>query len=214
MPLWSLKRCIHCGIICTMGDIAHYPLIIIHIYEKQSVQTYVGRGTRYHTAFKLSINLGWLRSISPNFANLWISFKEIYFINISKHSNIYGVPKMLGHIWGMNSPHQNRGKKNSYQYTPRKSFRGAAPMCSPDFNPLAFYLWGHVKSPSVFRSNWEHKDTLSVHFRCLSNHSQQSRGVWTVRQPMVRHVQACMDWWGQCENLLWTVNWYTIRTQQ
>lgn len=131
MPLWSLKRCIHCGIICTMGDIAHYPLIIKHIYEKQSVQTYVGRGTKYHTEFKLWINLGWLRSISPNFVNLWISFKEIYFININKHSNIHGVPKMLGHILGMNSPHQNRAEKTHTNIGPERVFRVQPPCVHP-----------------------------------------------------------------------------------
>jgi hypothetical protein len=47
MSLWSLKRCIHCGIIGTIADIARYALIITHIYEQRNIETYSGKGTEY-----------------------------------------------------------------------------------------------------------------------------------------------------------------------
>jgi hypothetical protein len=54
-----------------------------------------------------------------------------------------GVSELLGHILGVSSPHQNRGK-NLCQYV--SAVFDVQPPRSPNHSPLDFYLWGNLKA--------------------------------------------------------------------
>jgi hypothetical protein len=58
------------------------------------------------------------------------------------HISIEDVSKILEKLSGVNFPHKNKGKSSAVVEL--------QPPSAPDLSPLHFYLWGHLKNPSVF----------------------------------------------------------------
>ena len=76
------------------------------------------------------------------------------------------VSKMFGRISGVSSLHISKQK---FLTTTRPQFSRFCPtICRPPF--LSVYLWGTLKSPRLFISNWKDADTSQKQFLCLSNY--------------------------------------------
>jgi hypothetical protein len=58
--------------------------------------------------------------------------------------SIHSISEMIRHILGMHSSHQNM-EEISYPYLSATVVK-VQPPCSPDLDPLNFYLWGLLKS--------------------------------------------------------------------
>ncbi|KAJ4426739.1 hypothetical protein ANN_26538 [Periplaneta americana] len=88
-----------------------------------------------------------------------------------------------------------------------KASRGgpiARPPRSPDFNPIDFYLWGHLKS-LLYSSPVPHMESLRNRIVAGCEEIRNTPGIWDrVRRAMRHRCEACIQSGGGHFSRRWT----------
>lgn len=159
-----------------------------------------------------------MNSILYSTSNLLVQDKCMEYIGLRVDCSCkyyIGCIKMLGQMSGVTSPHQNKKKKFLLVCAHKHSVCKVQPPCTLILNISKVYLWANLKIMAYSAPMENNEAFHQCSFYACQTICNCPGAFERVQQPKIRCVHGFTDsGGGYFEHLLWTVTWWTVRTQE